>query len=62
MKNVANYEDTKMTLPLFFINSTNLSLKQRASMLLTLKLSSFPTAPRKNLALRLQGAVPMRKQ
>ncbi len=42
-----------LTLSLFFIKSGNLRVKQRSSMLLYLKLSSFPTVPSNHLALRL---------
>jgi hypothetical protein len=34
-----------MTLPLFFLKSANLSVKQRASLLLPLRLSSFRLFP-----------------
>ena len=42
-----------LTLSLFFIKSGNLRVKQRSSMLLYLKLSSFSTVPSNHLALRL---------
>ncbi len=51
-----------LTLLLFFIKNAYLSMKQRASMLLTLKLGSFLTVPSHYRALRLQAAVPTRKQ
>ena len=53
IKNVAHYDHMTLTLPLFFLKSTNRNVKQHASMLLTQKLSSFLTVPSNHFALRL---------